>query len=360
MRGTDIETLAKLRNVIAGRTPERPRAFVMGTGRSLLAIRADDWELLRGETVIALNYLARWRSLPVEPAVWVMNNPGDFSGIRDLVTRRSGVKLFVAHEPTQDQLRAVDWTWVERDPARMLVMGDIPAFIAHPEAGFRPFTFGSTVIWDGIQLACWMGAREVYLLGIDADSSGQVWYPSPEPSDAQARRTEVKVDAMADAWNALTSWGRVLVNATPGRSKLTIPHADLGNVLRGGFPVRIVPSTLGTVTSSTASSATIVFTEVSTSLSKAKTGKVRKPVTKKKPAAKSKPSTVKPVSRPAPIPTPPVPTPTPIPVKTTVPKTSKGPKTVAKVPVMPKTEVLRRVRKVAKPVKRKRAAKKKR
>ena len=290
MRGTDTETLTKLRNVIQGRTPERPRAFVMGTGRSLLAIRADDWELLQRETVIALNYLARWRALPVTPAAWVMNNPGDFSAIRDLTARRTGVKLFVAHEPTQDQLRAVDWTWVERDAQLTLAQGEIPAFIAHPEAGFRPFTAGSTVIWDGIQLACWMGAREVYLLGIDADSSGQVWYPSPEPSDAQERRTDVKVGAMADAWNALTSWGRVLVNATPGgaRGKLTIPHADLGNVLRGGFPVRIVPSTSGTVTSSTASSATIVFT-VTAAGTTPKPRKVKKPAAKK-PAGKRAPN----------------------------------------------------------------------
>lgn len=149
--------LATLKNAHAGE-----RCFIIGNGPSLTLA---DLERLRHEVTFAANkvYLAFDRT------TW---RPTYYT-VTDLVTAESHQACIAALPLTKIFNRCVapffpqadDIVWFDADPAAF-AQGEVvgPGFSDDVLRGVWP---GFSVTFDQLQLACFMGFREIYLLGVD-------------------------------------------------------------------------------------------------------------------------------------------------------------------------------------------------
>jgi hypothetical protein len=136
------------------------RAFIIGNGPSL---RTTDLGRLRGEITFAFNkiYLAfdqtDWR-----PTYYVAEDRLVLQQTyREIGALRSFTKLFPA--------KAKEWVPRFHDGIYFALAYEqfyphLPRFVCHALKGLY---WGSTVVYSALQLACFMGIREIYLIGVD-------------------------------------------------------------------------------------------------------------------------------------------------------------------------------------------------
>ena len=236
MRDQDTQKLNSIRNKHEG-----GRAFIIATGRSLLELDPVQFARLKDEPVtIGMNFLARWRKMPFVPQYFVACESDAFPTVDGTTEHLSfpGGKFFTYDKPSEYMLRGKGWTWVARDHQAFIQQDRVPAWVDDRGAPFAPFTSSSTpilgtVVWDAAtQLALWMGCREVYVLGMDADKRGYVFYSEAEKEGVSDGRVSHVVDIASCIERELGKRGISFVNLTPG-GNLTIPRRDLKDVLDG-------------------------------------------------------------------------------------------------------------------------------
>lgn len=235
---------------LAGRHRGR-RAFVLGNGPSL---KVADLDLLQDEITFASNKIY----LAFEQTPW---RPTYFSVIDVLVARNN--RDLIRHLDL-DHLHSVkvqpalgkadDFLYFDTLP-QLPVVGPHPGFSRDLRAGFFG---GRTVIYLQLQLAFFMGIREVYLLGVDFSfdvpkgsvtgqtselgeaviaSQGEVNHFHPDYRKPGETWTMPKLDdqkrAFRCAREAFEGAGGKLINASRKTALDVLPVADLDEVLAG-------------------------------------------------------------------------------------------------------------------------------
>ena len=238
MRVQDIQKLNSIRNKHEG-----GRAFIIATGRSLLELDQAQFARLKNEPVtIGMNFLMRWRKMSFVPQYYVACESDAFPTVDGTSAHLAfpGGKFYSYDKPSE-YMKKSNWTWIDRDHHAFIQQGRIPAWVDDRGAPFSPFTSSSTpvlgtVVWDAaVQLALWVGCREVYILGMDADKRGYVFYSEAEKEGVSDQRVAHVVDIASCIERELAKRGIPFVNLTPG-GNLTIPRGDLKAVLDGVKP----------------------------------------------------------------------------------------------------------------------------
>ena len=214
------------------------RAFILGCGPSLSRIPEPTLRLLAYDPLtIACNYLWRWPGLSFRPTLWAMSEwdhvePVD-RGLRALEREKSWLPVprFVAGPDLEGHYERHmpapyfdNWTLVERDMSKPICQGYVGGF----DGGLRTATGGGVVFECAVQLAAWMGCRDIFLLGVDAEDTGYVY--STETGVGASLRKEIPRVAECLA-ESLLPHGIGLYNATPGGRLDSIPRVDLKDVL---------------------------------------------------------------------------------------------------------------------------------
>lgn len=229
--------IAALRNKHRG-----GRIFVIGNGPSL---RMEDLTALQGEVTIACNriYLA-FDATPWRPQYYCVSDPHVARFDRNEIASMSAVKL--THEPCWPWLRGMDMLFVPERRTPRIGMERKHWFSTDLRAG----AFGGwTVAYLMLQLAYWLGAREVILLGIDhryvpTAIPGQlnVPMPWPPPRNHFDPRYEKRCDrigvcvhrqnlAYEQAKRAFERDGRIVRNATRSSDLTVFERVTLEEVL---------------------------------------------------------------------------------------------------------------------------------
>ncbi len=151
------------------------RVFIIGNGPSL---RMEDLDMLVHETSFACNkiYLA-FESTAWRPTYYTVEDHLVAQQSREEIERLDGVVKFFPHTLVLHGLHfsnALEYPFIWKD-----VYPEAPGFSSDADAGLH---WGSTVVYTMMQMACYMGAKEIYLLGVDfsfsipescAESSGK-------------------------------------------------------------------------------------------------------------------------------------------------------------------------------------------
>lgn len=154
---TNEKGLAALRQRHHGR-----RAFIIGNGPSL---QTQDLERLKDEITFAANKIY----LAFDETDW---RPTYYCVEDDLVLQQN----YEAIEAYNDSMKLFANTLLNVAPrmaeAHYFELHKKPFYPGYPAMGedpFEGFHWGSTVVYTMIQLAFYMGIREIYLLGVDFD-----------------------------------------------------------------------------------------------------------------------------------------------------------------------------------------------
>lgn len=200
--------------------------FCVGSGSSL---KRQDLSLLRGQHAILLNHAYNLADKIVFGKAFIMvADTRRFNELSTVLMRRSEIKLiaipqfgaeqaprplrpdYIYFEPRMDWIRSIE-------NIRPLVSKD-PRFSTNPLFGFY---FGHSVVFSAIQLAYFMGARRIVLLGIDMERpTGRVegdyafesvqWHPEFLDYKSHARSHFIVLR------DELSQRGVELLNATEG------------------------------------------------------------------------------------------------------------------------------------------------
>lgn len=169
MQSGNVERLRLLKGTHRGE-----RCFIIGNGSSL---RPDDLDKLKNEFTFAANRIYQifdktsWR-----PDVY-MSVDGDFlkTNLEDACQVPCKIRVLAYDEPERNSRQANDQLiLIWREPKKFKVL--CAPFWAEktaeiPEDISLGFSEGRTVTFDAIQMAIYMGFREIYLLGIDFNYS---------------------------------------------------------------------------------------------------------------------------------------------------------------------------------------------
>ena len=234
MRKRDHDLLDYYHNRYLGR-----RCWIIGTGPSLLKIDHKLFAQLKGEMTFGVNFLVKVPGLPFTPTFYCASEIDDLarvdSTLKEWEAAKSKVqaKFFGCMYSPNAYLPPPayeDWTWVYRDHGRNMQEGDFSGL----EEPFDWVAEGYGVVFDiALPVACWMGFKQVYLLGCDATSEGHA-----HPDDASSRqrgnrgRQDTVQRCALGAMNAMKAHGRELLDCTEGGS-LPLPKVGLGSVLKG-------------------------------------------------------------------------------------------------------------------------------
>ena len=222
------------------------RAFIIGTGPSLLNVPRDLILRLKSEVTFGVNFLTNVPDWPFMPTFMCACEGDDIRRIDHVIVVASRPPRSLDYPKAKffnniydinrlDPLPAYDdWVWVYADHGKDLRkgwiggLGDTLEWTA--DLGY------SVVACSAIQMALWVGCDPIYLLGCDATEDGHA-HPEGEgdrrgkgnvdiarANQVQYRlATKVMCKVMAEA-------GRTLIDLTEGGT-LPVPKRSLGEVL---------------------------------------------------------------------------------------------------------------------------------
>lgn len=246
VRPSDTEWLYSVRGSLSGR-----RAFILGCGPSLNLHPPALISRLRDEATFATNFLGNWSGLTFQPSYWCASEEDWAARIEGSVLdweRRSGlvpsstVRVYAKNRfpATLDSEPLRAWRRVHVEGSMFVKDGFLGGVNEYRISGNPHFAFsGSSVVVDcALQLALWLGADPVYLLGVDAQDALRHAYDRDDRGEGSQARTageggkwQVLIDAVAQAWETAALAGHRVINLSPA-SALTVPRMTLEETLR--------------------------------------------------------------------------------------------------------------------------------
>jgi hypothetical protein len=211
------------------------RCFMFGTGPSLI----DQMPLLgrmKTETTWTVNRMRLWKDLPFTPTHHIVAEPGPINGWGTSIFHRYDYeaamnRIAISWWP----VTAKGWLWCPKAPddiqmrwQGMQGFGDRLA----------PVTTGWSSPLTSVQVAAWMGYRELYFLGIDTTQEGQAW-DREQGRTAEPRNIRSILECFERANRDIKRNGGVVYDCTPGgriNREGALEYADLGEVLAGAVP----------------------------------------------------------------------------------------------------------------------------
>ena len=210
------------------------RVFIMGTGPSLDKITPEEWEeLRRGKNFIfgVNTFLMHQEAEKLGTTFYCVSESQWLTevGIPDMVDKfridMPPISFYAHHWPLGD-LDSKAWNYVLFNTERSMQLGEFSGF----GETFDDVADGKSVVMFAVQLACWLGFKEVYLLGCDATTKGHAEGLTLGKGDGIRNRQDSFLRSAMVAEEVMAKHGRELVNCTDG-GKLNITRKRLVDVL---------------------------------------------------------------------------------------------------------------------------------
>lgn len=223
-RNQSKQTIERLHNAYIGMS-----VVVLGTGPSLDRVKQKHLDALKNRYTIGVNTLALYKRLKFKPTLYCVSESTWLSGLSvpNLISalKEPGQEFrFYAHHWPLEGLDS--WTFVQLNAGAHIAQGDFQGLGSDLEY----VATGQSVVALAVQLACWLGFQEVYLLGVDATRSGHAKGVSAGIGDDERDPQNEFVQSMEKAQAVMKARGRELANLNP-KGALTIPRRKLGDVL---------------------------------------------------------------------------------------------------------------------------------
>lgn len=233
MRKSDHAVLAHYHNLYKGR-----RAFILGTGPSLLKPGLGLLSKLREELTFGVNYLSKVPEFPFVPDFYCASELDELKDIDQLLAE--WVALAGSGKPVarffsstympdyHDEGHYSDWTWLFRHYGRDMQSGHFNGL----DEDLDWVACGHSVVFDAaLPVACWMGCDPIYLLGCDATKDGHAHPADVTVRSAASRGRQDSVQRCAlTAFNTMKGRGRALLDCSEGGT-LPITKVKLKDVL---------------------------------------------------------------------------------------------------------------------------------
>jgi hypothetical protein len=153
----------RLHNIHAG-----DRAFIVGTGPSLLNEDQSLLAQLNGRVVFGCSRLVNWAEIPFTPMYQVITDRPALDDADNIVIEGVRERFYVSTQ----KFPIERWTWVERLPNEHYIVSE---GIRGMQDEWMPFTNGRSSVLIALQLALWMGVKDICLLGCDTTFVGHVY-----------------------------------------------------------------------------------------------------------------------------------------------------------------------------------------
>ena len=208
------------------------RLFVLATGPSLS--EAEPYlDLLAKEYTIGINTLHRWEPAQRFKTTFYACSEADAFNMVDHIAVRwaIGPSFFcnVAPLPQSGQAKWLGLYCSSQYPMWEGYFQGLGPSLSTSRHSVPWVAEGRNVVLDVcLQVGCWLGFSEIYLVGVDFTMKGQVYAPG-DPVPRNQENMELGRRAFAVAYQAMALEGRKLVAATP--TTLDIPYVPIKEVL---------------------------------------------------------------------------------------------------------------------------------
>lgn len=213
--------LSNLHNMFAGE-----RVFILGTGPSLDSIPDDCFPKLKAHHCMGVNYAVNCPRLGFTPNFYCVSeltwwfNEGRIGEITQRLSGIPPIKFYSWPRPIADS-RFREWIWVKsEDSGEFMGLGEEFPYVLS----------GGSVVSSALQIACWLGFREIYLLGVDATERGHAKGLDLVENDFTRSDQAPFIEFMRRAEGKMREAGRQLVDLSPD-GRLPLPKSSLVEVL---------------------------------------------------------------------------------------------------------------------------------
>ena len=238
MRDSDHATLAHYHNAF-----QRERAFIIGTGPSLLKVNPKLIQKLKTEITFGLNFLVLVKDWPFMPTFACVSEIDWLDRIDKTLnesplnsTFREPLAKFISNVHCPDLYYNdngklyEDWIWLYTNFGyNMQREGEFTGLGGH----FDYVPIGNGVLFStAVPVACWMGFKEIYILGCESTKRGHA-HPYSEATGFKIDRDrqDTTYRSAMTALTAVEGTGRKLIDCTEG-GLLPLPKMKLKDVLK--------------------------------------------------------------------------------------------------------------------------------
>lgn len=219
------------------------RCFIIGNGPSLTV---NDLERLEGETTFAANRIYRlydqtdWR-----PTFWLCVDPYILENDQKIISGLEGTKLISYHAKKLGVESSETTYFIFNYQPYRINKYSAKIKVEFSEDISKYFVAGETVTYNSIQLAVYMGYKEIYLIGVDhsysqsVDSSGKLcidksikdYFGNIKTECFNIQNSVVSTAAYISAYNYCLQNGIKVFNATRGGKLEVFPRVSLDDIL---------------------------------------------------------------------------------------------------------------------------------
>lgn len=208
------------------------RCFIIATGPSLTL---EDVEALKGEYTFSMNSICKlydqtdWR-----PTYFAVQDNHVFISIEDIIRQHKEVPVFISDNIWRRFRREADWIEFPTDTMYHAYDMKLGNYYARFSGDAYDIVYdGYSIAYSCIELAVYMGFKEIYLLGCDCSYTGEKEHFIDSGVEDRSRKyaTPKLVTAYAAAKEYADAHGISIYNATRGGVLEVFERVDLDRVL---------------------------------------------------------------------------------------------------------------------------------
>lgn len=212
---------------------EGERCFIIATGPSLTM---DDIESLKGEYTFSMNSICKlydktdWR-----PTYYAVQDNHVFMSIEDIIRQHKEVPVFISDNVWRRFKREPDWVEFPTDTMYHAYDMKIGNYHAQFSGNAHDIVYdGYSIAYSCIELAVYMGFKEIYLLGCDCTYTGEKEHFIDSGVEDRSRKfaTPKLIVGYEAAKEYADANGIKIYNATRGGVLEVFPRVNLDEIVR--------------------------------------------------------------------------------------------------------------------------------
>ncbi len=209
------------------------RCFIIATGPSLTM---QDIESLKNEYTISMNSICKlYSQTDWRPTYYAVQDRHVFLSLEDIIRKHKEVPVFISDNIEKKYKREPDWIEFPTDTMYHAYDMKIGKYYAKfSDDAYKIVYDGYSIAYSCIELAVYMGFKEIYLLGADCTYTGKKEHFIDSGVEDRSRiyATPKLVTAYKVAKEYADAHNIKIYNATRGGVLEVFPRVDLDNVLK--------------------------------------------------------------------------------------------------------------------------------
>ena len=209
------------------------RCFIIATGPSLTM---EDIEALKGEYTFSMNSICKlYETTDWRPSYYAVQDNHVFISIQDIIRAHKEVPVFVSDNIWRRFRREPDWIEFPTDTMYHAYDMKIGNYHAKFSGDAHDIVYdGYSIAYSCIELAIYMGFREIYLLGCDCTYTGEKEHFIDSGVEDRSRKfaTPKLIVAYEEAKCYTETHDVEIFNATRGGVLEVFPRVNLDDILK--------------------------------------------------------------------------------------------------------------------------------